>query len=380
MKVISIGTDRKIFEQGSAVLSRSVEYASKMEEMHVIVYSLKHYDFPEMHVGNLHVYSTASSNRLLYAFDAYMLGKSIVEKNKMQEGETVITSQDPFETGIAAYFLHLRFNFPFQLQLHTDLWSSYFKKSYLNKIRFQIAQYLLPRAQAVRVVSKSVAQVLKKNWGVTKVSVLPIFVDTLRIIQEIEKTVDLRKEFPQFQHIVLMASRLTVEKNIQVALTAMKKVIQKKPKTGLLIVGSGPEEKNLKNFIKSEELTKNVKFLGWKDDLLPYYKSADIFLLTSEYEGYGMTLVEAAAAGVPIITTEVGIAGSLPFKSGSNSFVCDVGDVTGLSKAILDLIKNEEKRKLFKERMQDSIKSEAMTREEYMVKYVGLLEEMLSYK
>jgi glycosyltransferase involved in cell wall biosynthesis len=57
--------------------------------------------------------------------------------------------------------------------------------------------------------------------------------------------------------------------------------------------------------------------------------------LTSEYEGYGMTLIEALAASCPIVTTKVGIAKTDLFKDGVNSFVCPVGDVDCLSKKII---------------------------------------------
>ena len=49
----------------------------------------------------------------------------------------------------------------------------------------------------------------------------------------------------------------------------------------------------------------------WTDDPFSYYKTADLFLLTSNYEGYGMAVVEAMAAGCPVIMTDVGLAGEV---------------------------------------------------------------------
>ena len=90
-----------------------------------------------------------------------------------------------------------------------------------------------------------------------------------------------------------------------------------------------------------------------------------------------MTLIETGTAGCPIVTTNVGIAKTDLFKNGENAFVCPVGDVDCLSKSIIDLIKDGQKRKLFGERMQDSIRSTAISKEQYVSKYVSLLENLL---
>jgi len=105
-----------------------------------------------------------------------------------------------------------------------------------------------------------------------------------------------------------MASRLTKEKNIGLAIKAMKEVVKVNPGVGLVIVGSGPEEDKLKQKTRESEIEKKVIFEPWTNDLPSYYKTCDLFLLTSWYEGYGMTLVEAKATGCKIISTDVGVA------------------------------------------------------------------------
>ena len=104
---------------------------------------------------------------------------------------------------------------------------------------------------------------------------------------------------------------------------------------------------------------------------------SDIFLLTSEYEGYGMTLVEAGASGLPIVTTKVGLAKTGLFKDSINSYVCEVGDIECLSNRIIDLITNEEMRKSFANTMRDNIKNMSLTKDQYVLKYIDLLEKIL---
>ena len=394
MKVISIGTDRKLFEENSAVLSRNIQYASKMDELHIIVFSLKKLDLKAYSIDNLHVYPTNSASRSHYVFDAYRIGKQIIGNPDARSGRgadpgigfenarnVIISTQDPFETGLVGYFLKKKFNFPLQLQIHTDFLSLYFKNSFLNKIRVRIAKFLIPKADGLRVVSEMVETSIKKYFPNLKIvrDVLPVFVDIEEMV-DTKPSADIKVKFPQFKFIILMASRLTREKRIDLGLKAFKKVLSQFSYAGLVIAGDGPLKKDLENLTNKLGLGNNVVFVGWQSDLISFYKTANLFLLTSEYEGYGMSLIEAGACGCPVVTTQVGIAETSLFVNNKNSFVCEVGDTECLSESILKLITDNTKRELFKREMRDSIKSIMITREEYTARYVGLLEKLIKSK
>ncbi len=373
MKVLSIGTDRKLFEEGSAVLERALGYASKVEELHMLVFTLKKERLSTKKINNLYLYPTNSLSQWLYVLDALKLSKKVIVENKLSSG-SVISTQDPFQTGFVGVCLKHRFNLPLQVQIHTDFLNPYFSKSFFNKIRRTIASFVIPRADGLRVVSEIIKSSLKKSFPNLKINidVLPIFFD---IDDLLTRSVS-RLDFTQFRFIVFMASRLTKEKRIDTALRAFSKIVADFPQAGLVIAGDGPEKNNLLALTKSLLLTKNVIFLGWQNDLVHLYKTADVFLLTSEYEGHGMTLVEAGVFGCPIVTTRVGIAKTDIFVNGQNSFICPVGDIECLSKAVIDLIEHPEKRRLFKKQMQDSIKAMAISKEEYTAKYIALLEKV----
>ncbi|TSC66959.1 MAG: glycosyltransferase, partial [Parcubacteria group bacterium Gr01-1014_73] len=117
---------------------------------------------------------------------------------------------------------------------------------------------------------------------------------------------DLRKKYPQFDFIALAVGRLEPEKNSSLALEIWREVVKKNPLAGLVIIGSGSLEKSLKLKAKSLKLEDNVIFEQWKNDLVSYYKTADVFLNTSFYEGYGLAMAEARAASLPVISTDVG--------------------------------------------------------------------------
>jgi len=370
-----------MFEEGSAVLKRNLGYASKSEEFHIVVFTLKKENLLPKKINNLYLYPTNSTTEWLYVWDALRLSKRIIIENKLLSG-SVISTQDPFQTGFVGMILSKKFHLPLQIQIHTDFLSSYFFKSFFNKIRVRIASFVIPRADSLRVVSEVIKQSINKKYPKLKISidVLPIFFDIEKISMNNNFStlgVEKLEIFSRFKFIIFMASRLTEEKRIDIALQVFREVATKFPQVGLVIAGSGPEENKLKNLTSSLGLAKNVIFVGWQKDLVPFYKVANIFLLTSEFEGHGMTLVEAAMHGCPIVTTSVGIAKMDLFKNGQNSFVCPVGGTDCLSKAIMDLIEHPGIRQEFSERMRGSIIEIVISKEEYTARYIGFLENLI---
>jgi 1,2-diacylglycerol 3-alpha-glucosyltransferase len=168
---------------------------------------------------------------------------------------------------------------------------------------------LLPKADLIRVVSRRIEESLRtKNWPLkAPVTVEPVSINVEKI-KSAPLTADLHTKYPQYIKIILMASRLTWEKHLELALEAMALAVKNVPALGLVIVGGGPAETKLRLRIKTLGLDRNVQFEPWTQQLSSYYKTADIFLNTSYYEGYGRTLLEAQACGLAVISTDVGVA------------------------------------------------------------------------
>lgn len=376
--------DRKLFEEGSDVLLRSIQYSMKMEELHIVVFSLKKHNLKYKKIGNLYLYPTNSSNRINFLFEAYSLGKKIIKSNGLIPGVGVITVQDPMT--IVGYFLSKKFKLPIQLQLHTDIFSPYFKNSlatllnfwYSGLVQVPLTKFFIPRVNGIRVVSQLIKDSIIKNVKNINapIDILPIFVDINKLVTSYPGR-DIKKDFPQFNKVILMASRFTKEKKIDIALESFKNVLSAVPNAGMVICGAGPDEANLKVIVKKLDIENNVVFLPWQKDLVSYYKTADVFLLTSEYEGYGMTLIEAGASGCPIVTTRVGIASSDLFVNDENAYVCEVGDINMITKSIISLLTDQSKKELFKRKIQDSIKNTGLTSEEYTKAYVALLQKLI---
>ena len=132
MKVISIGTDRKIFEEGSAVRGRMVEYGRLFEKLDIIIFSnrIMNHESRIKISENVWAYPTNSRNKFWYVIDAIRVGKKIIHNSKFLIHNSVLSTQDPFETGIVGLFLKLFYRLPMQVQLHTDFANKYFIKNY----------------------------------------------------------------------------------------------------------------------------------------------------------------------------------------------------------------------------------------------------------
>lgn len=307
MKVLSLGTDRGLFDSGSAVRTRILEYGNLFAELHIVVFAKKTLGLKAEQLSpRVWIYPTNSQSRILYFWDAYRLGRKII---RQLSGYKVITAQDPFETGLVAWLLALASGAKFQLQVHTDFLSAHFTQTWLNRVRVCLARFLLPRATGVRVVSGRIAESLKRARIKLKSAptVLPIWVD-VEALRRAPIKVDLRRKYPQFSKIILMLSRLEPEKQVDLAITHLAAWLKQNPHVGLVIVGSGALLNELKKLAKVLGLESQVKFEGWQREVASFYHTADLFLTTSRYEGYGLAIVEALACDLPVVATDVGVA------------------------------------------------------------------------
>jgi len=351
MRVLSIGTDRNLFMNDTEVRERTIKYGKLVDELHIIVFSLSLLNHtPQKISENVWIYPTNSWNRWFYVHDAISIGKKILSTNyKLQSTNWLVTSQDPFETGLVGYRIARKFKLPLQLQVHTDFLDPHFiHESHLNKARVKIARSLIPKATRIRVVSQKIRNSIIdtfKNINSAHIDVLPIFVDLQKIKLD-DGIPNLKKKYPQFDFLLLVVARLEQEKNVPLALFALKSVLRRHPKTGLIIVGEGSKKIRLKKLIEHEGIAGNVLFEGWQRDLAPYYKTADALLVTSNYEGFGRMFIEAAAVGCPIVTTDVGIARELILDDES-SFICPVGDRACMGRNVARLIEHESVRRVY---------------------------------
>lgn len=366
MRVLMISTDRGLLNPESAVALRHRDYGALAQELHIVLFALgsAHSATPIELAPNVHVYPTASGAKFLFVWDAYKIGRRLMQKVRFN----LISAQNPFETGLVAWAL-ARGKVRVDFQLHTDPFSPHFYRSHpLNRWRLMLAKVLLPKGHAIRVVSARIARAVHGLLPNARVTVLPIFVDT-KMITAHAPAYDLHALYPQFKTIVLALSRLEPEKNIALGIEALARVASKHPDLGLVIVGRGSQRHALERLARERGVGDRVVFHGWADETSSAFKTADIFMLMSDFEGYALTLIEAAAAGTPIVTTDVGLVGDILIDEES-ALVCQPGDAACMAKQLDRLAGDEALRKNLAEAARAAIEKRVLQdKQEYLRAY-----------
>jgi N-acetyl-alpha-D-glucosaminyl L-malate synthase BshA len=116
----------------------------------------------------------------------------------------------------------------------------------------------------------------------------------------------------------------------------------------LLFVGDGPERSGVERQCRGIAAHADVRFVGKQEQMEDILAIADLFLLTSEYESFGLAALEAMASGVPVISTN---AGGLPEINidGYSGFLSDVGDIDSMSANAISILSDETTYKTFRE-------------------------------
>lgn len=344
MRIIMLSRDPLAFDPASSVSKRIQEYRNLVEDIILLVFN-------------------PQRNKLWGLWQFYRLAKKRVQE-KLQKGDKdmLITSQDPFELGLVAYLLKRKHKLPLQLQVHTDLLSPFFtKESRLNRIRLRIARFVLPKADGIRVVSERIRTSLVNELNIKddRITVLPIFVD-LEMYRGVHK-IEQENSFT-----FLTVARLSREKNIGLAIQALAEVIKKHPEARMTIVGEGPEKLRLQSMARELGVSEYISFPGavWKSGLVPYFSAADCFFLVSNYEGYAMAVVEAMSAGLPIIMTDVGLAGWL-IRDKQEGVVVSVSDKDALISAMLHMMDDADARARYGRAVHDTV-SKLAAKEEHL--------------
>ncbi|WP_123041898.1 glycosyltransferase family 4 protein [Cohnella candidum] len=156
--------------------------------------------------------------------------------------------------------------------------------------------------------------------------------------------------------VLLAVGQFIPRKGLDVLLRAFAKLQRELPegKASLLLIGGGPEEARYEEIIREEGIRGvTIKRFLQKNELLPYWKLADAFVLPTRYDVWGLVFNEAAAFGLPIVTTDrAGAAGDL-VRDGENGFVVPAEDTEELARALRRLAEDIDLRQQFSRRSRE---------------------------
>jgi glycosyltransferase involved in cell wall biosynthesis len=205
-------------------------------------------------------------------------------------------------------------------------------------------------AQLVRMFYRFADKIIAVSEGV-KADLIEEFKIPPRNIQVIYNPIDLNRVsalckcpvehnfFKEAGPVLLSVGRLVPQKGFDILLKAFSRIVNKR-EARLIILGEGPEEELLSKLAEGLKITEKVSFLGFQNNPFKFISKADVFVLSSHYEGLPMVMLEAMACGTPIVSTDCKYGPMEILKNGQYGLLVPVGDADALSRTISDLLEN----------------------------------------
>lgn len=355
MNVLIIGKDPALFRrEGAAEMGdarrRHIYYSQQLRarfpgaEMRIVSYTPRTCDVTvDEPAPGLRLYGTASRHRALFMLDLPRTLEAVLADGWRPD---VVTVQEPWEEGIVGMRVARRLHARFIPQLHLDMFSrDWLREHWLNPLRQRLAYHVFSRADRIRVVSEPLRQQLSQKCRIAleKIRVAPVGVNFNPILGADKAQLKARLSPLPGGPVVLFVGRLYAPKNLDLWVDVAARVSKRIPDASFCIVGKGPDEAQLRRRVSEAGLDGRFSFCGSKrhDELPPIYAAADVFLLTSHYEGFGRVVLEAMLSGVPVVSTAC--TGPEDLIDASTGCLLAKGDAEGLAAAVCDLLGNPDK-------------------------------------
>jgi N-acetyl-alpha-D-glucosaminyl L-malate synthase BshA len=327
---------------GSGVMATELgkELAKKGHQVHFISYALpfRLNNFVE----NVVFHEVEMSSYPLFEFPLYALALAskmveVVEYEKLDLLHVHYAIPHASSAYLAKQMLKKKKDLKIITTLHgTDITLIGLEPSFLPLVKFSIEE-----SDGVTAVSRSLKEQTLTNYNIEKeIQVIPNFVDT--DLYKPSKDGGLREHVaPNGEKVLVHTSNFRVVKRVPDTIRILEKVIKEIP-AKLLLVGDGPDRSECERLCRQLGLCDDVKFLGKQDGLVEILNAADIFLIPSQSESFGLAALEAMACGLPVISSNIGGLPEL-VRHNETGYIAGIGDIDRMAKYVSDLLTNQKK-------------------------------------
>lgn len=210
-----------------------------------------------------------------------------------------------------------------------------------------VITFAINESDAVTAVSADLRTSTYEHFPITReVEVIPNFV-CMDDKQRLESDKNLRKKVASDdQKILIHVSNFRKVKRVQDVVKVFAKVSQS-INSVLLLVGDGPERSHMEKLCRDYGVWNKVHFLGKLKETTNILAIADVFLLTSETESFGLAALEAMAVGVPVVSTNTGGIPEVN-EEGVSGHLHQVGDIDGMTTSVLKILKDDDTHAYYK--------------------------------
>jgi L-malate glycosyltransferase len=216
-----------------------------------------------------------------------------------------------------------------------------------NKAFAPVVAFSINKSDGVTAVSEQLKQETLKAFPIHKeIKVIHNFIDFQRF-KKSNKDHFKKAIAPNGEKILVHISNFRKVKRVQDVIYVFKKLYEKTP-CKLLLIGDGPERQGLEELCRQVGLCHEIRFLGKQDAVEELLAIADLFIIPSENESFGLAALEAMACEVPVISSN---AGGLPEVNihGKTGFLADVGDVEAMARYAWEILSDEKTHKKFRQ-------------------------------
>ena len=240
-----------------------------------------------------------------------------------------------------------------------------------------ITRYGIQQSNGVTAVSKFLKQATIETFDFDDIEVIPNFICPEHY-QKIEDSPLKHELAPNGERILIHVSNFRAVKRPLDCVEILAKVLQEGANAKLIMVGDGPEYSAIHHRAKTLNVLEKVEFVGKQPKIADYLGIADVSLLPSELESFGLAALEAQACEVPVVASRVG---GIPevINEGESGFMSDVGDTEKMSLDVLRLLNDEDLRQKFGKRGRELAISRYST-EKIIPQYINFYEKVLSAK
>lgn len=266
----------------------------------------------------------------------------------------LIVARDPFESAVLAIMLGKKFNRPVQIHVMEDYSTpDFINKNKHNRWRKHLVKFTLPKVRSIRTSTRVICDVIKKQFSVSDIAVLPKFNNYESLISA-SASIDLREKYKPLVFIILYIGKLNFDSAVNKVVDAGRFGLRN-PHIGLVIVGDGPYKKPLQKRLEIFGIKEQVIFDGETKDIISYLKSASVLVVPEVTAESDELVLQGAAAGIPIVMSKNNFREDI-FVDGESALFCSPDNIDDFSLKLNMLMNDAILRKHLVEGAQEMIR------------------------
>jgi glycosyltransferase involved in cell wall biosynthesis len=341
--VLTLGYATVLHEQSNKAANDGVRrreaFAKHVGSYTHVTLTLARDGYMERQYRNIHAIPTDGRNLPHALWRMYRIGRRLCAEGKVN----VIQTQEANTTGLIGYLLKRHFGLPLSICVFgPNPWDEHWVgSSPYDRLTTPLARHILRRCDRI-IADGSLTLERLREVGIPEER-LVWKVNVPSNINDFAKADgrELRRSLleDRFEHLLLFVGSMSVQKNIPFVLRAFKCISDRMPTSRLMMIGKGRRRQDYMVYAEQLGLLDRVHWIEAVPhaDIPTFFRASDLVLLGSHYEGFPRVFVEAAAAGRPVVTTQVSGCGD-GVIDGVTGYVVAQGDIEGFANSVLELL------------------------------------------